>query len=321
MKVPPRVTEGDLVVSRTQWIHRWLPFVIYCPIIIMSALSMGVWTHTGFVEAQDLIGTSRTGSLVAGQVACEFAGTKMASGALLEDMSPFHCRCNVRADGMPWGSVTEVDQWGRLVDEPTLTKVFDPWTGNTGDLYKQGNTPWKAGLDNLLEPCADHNGVERWCWKDHIADLHQSKRPVLPAGKHCAAYGATIGQTMAYVVIHFGEILSLMSYRMDSFFFAHMFSNRVYTGFLVFNLAALMTALYVPAVARVMELAPLTPMRLALAMSFAFLILVANEIAKVNFRKHRSALTEIEQVEAIRLSQGGPPRGHSSEEIKHLDEK
>merc|ERR1719478_1183652 len=38
MTVPPRVTKGDLVVSRVQWLFRWLPFVVYTPFIVTTAL-------------------------------------------------------------------------------------------------------------------------------------------------------------------------------------------------------------------------------------------------------------------------------------------
>merc|ERR1719478_1205056 len=63
MTVPPRVTEGDLVVSKVQWLFRWLPYVLCTPVIIMTALGAGVWAHTGFVDASNLIGTSRVSAL------------------------------------------------------------------------------------------------------------------------------------------------------------------------------------------------------------------------------------------------------------------
>jgi len=312
MSVPPRVTEGDLVVSKIQWLFRWLPYVICTPVIIMTTLGVGVWSHTGFVEASDLIGTSRVGSLAGGRVACEYAGTlHPTEGGLTEDMSPFHCRCFGREGGMPWAPVIEVDQWGAQVDPAVLAKTFDRWTGDTGTLYSQANTPWKGGVDSLLEPCLDHRGVERWCWKDEHAKLGPTERPVLPDGLHCAAYGAQLGQTMSYVVIHFGEILSLLSYRMDSFFLPFTFTNHVYTGFFVFNIAALLMALYVPPVTKVMELAPLSPTRFAFAICFAFTVLLSNELAKINFRRQMRLQNEQLEGECLRLSQGGPAPGHS----------
>merc|ERR1719440_1519457 len=115
---------------------------------------------------------------------------------------------------------------------------------------------------------------------------------------------------MAYVVIHLGEILSLLSYRMDSFFLPHLFTNKVYTGFLVFNIAALLTALYVPPVTKVMELAPLTPTRLAVSVCFALCVVLANELAKINFRRQTRQHNELMRAEALRLSEGGPAPGH-----------
>jgi magnesium-transporting ATPase (P-type) len=318
MTVPPRVTEGDLVVSKVQWLFRWLPFVMYTPVIVMSCLLCGVWSHTGFVDAGDLIGTSRVSALASGQVACEFAGIIHPNGGLTEDMSPFHCRCAVREGGIPWGAKREVDQWGAVVDSAVLDQTFDRWTGDTGDLYIKANTPWKSGVESLLNPCFDHRGVERWCWKDSVQD-----RPVLPGGMHCAAYGAQLGQTMAYVVIHFGEILSLLSYRMDGFCLPHLFTNNVYTGFLVFNILTLLMALYVPPVTRVMELAPLTPTRLAVSICFVLGLVLTNELAKVNFRRQMRLQNEILRGQALELSKGGPPPGHRNDKdsLHGLDKK
>merc|ERR1719352_35887 len=238
-------------------------------------------------------------------------------------MFPFHCRCAARTEGMPWGPVVEVDQWGAQVDAATLSQTFDRWTGNTGDLYDRANTPWKAGVDGLLTPCLDHKGVERWCWKDEYGKLEPSERPVLPDGQHCAAYGAQLGQTMAYVVIHFGEILSLLSYRMDGFFLPHLFTNNVYTGFLVFNILTLLMALYVPPVTRVMELAPLTPTRLAVSICFVLGLVLTNELAKVNFRRQMRLQNEILRGQALELSKGGPPPGHRNDKdsLHGLDKK
>lgn len=310
MRVPPRVTEGDLVVSRIQWLYRWLPFVVYTPIVIMCSLALGVWTHTGFVDSTQLIGSSRVGALSSGTVACEFAGILHPEGGLTEDMAPFHCRCLARAGGMPWGKVEEIDQWGALTESDVLATTFDRWTGDTGNLFKQAHTPWKDGIETFLEPCKDHKGVKRHCWKENYSKLADAEKPVLPSGMHCAAYGAQLGQTMSYVAIQVGEILSLMSFRMDGFFGPYSFSNPVYTGFLMFNLLILMVALYVPPVTSVMELAPLTVGRLALALVFPLSLMVINEISKVNFRMQRDALHTVKEKEALRQSLGGPAPGY-----------
>jgi hypothetical protein len=311
MRIPPRKTEGDLVVSKAQWLARWLPYVLYSPIVIMCSLALGVWAHTGFVEASDLIGTSRVGHLSAGKVACEYAGTIHSDGSLTEDLTPFHCRCFVRDGGMPWASVKQVDQWGTTGYQEEFANSFDRWTGDTGKLFKQENTPWKEGMDSILEPCSDHRGVQRWCWKKFHADFKPEDRPVLPDGANCAAYGAQLGQTMSYVAIHLGEILSLLSYRMNSFFLLHTFSNHVFLGFFVFNMLALVLALYVEPITTVVQLAPLTFSRLALAACFPLCLVALNEITKIFYRSLLESQNLLAQEEAKRRSLGGP---------LHLDE-
>lgn len=301
MYTPPRKTKGDLVVSRLMLLYRWLPFVVCMPLAVMSCLTLGVWSHTGFFHGNSLIGTSRVSSLERGLVACEIAGSLDANEEFIEDPSPFHCRCSVHPGGMPWAAAEQVDQWGRIVGESELTKAFDPWSGSTGDLYSKDSTPWREGAKSLLDPCKDRKGVERWCWRDSVKE----DLPLLPPGLHCAAYGTQLGQTMAYVSIHLGEILSLMSFRMDSFFLASAFSNWCYNGLLLFNLTALLIAVYVPHVRHVLQLAPLTPGRFLVAMCFALFLMVLNESAKVLFRNRQSALHAVQKQEALRLASGG----------------
>jgi Ca2+-transporting ATPase len=315
MHVPPRVTEGDLVVSKLQWLFRWLPYVAYAPILFMVCLAMGVWAHTGFTQADELIGTSRVGYLSAGRVACEYAGTIHPDGSLTEDMTPFHCRCMVRSGGLPWGAVTQVDQWGSTGYQSELTRIFDPWTGNTGDLFKQENTVWKDGIESNVKPCKDHRGIERWCWSKFHSDFKPQNRPVLPDGLHCAAYGAQLGQSMSYVAIHMGEILSLMSYRMNAFFWPHIATNKVYLGFLAFNLTVLMMAIYVPPLTRVLQLAPLSLAKFMLAACFPLCLVCINEIAKINYRRQLRLQNEELSGAALSYSEGGAPPGHLQDEV------
>lgn len=303
MKVPPRETKGDLVVSRVMWLFRWLPFVMCFPIVVMSCLALGVWTNTGFVRANSLIGSSKVGALEEGSVACAIAGVLDAKNNFLEDARPFHCLCHVRESGNPFAAAKEVDQWGRTEEDALLAAAFDKWTGSTGNIYHKENTPWSDGVGTLLKPCVDANGVERWCWQQKFPGGH----PWLPESQDCASYGARLGQSMSYVVIHLGEILTLLSYRTDGFFVAHMCSNPVYTGLFIVNVGCLLTFLYAPPVAMLLGLAPLGPTRFGLAVSFAVFLLVWNELVKILYRNRMAAHNELMGKVALERGLGDSP--------------
>lgn len=282
MKIPPRKTKGDLIVSRTMWVFKWLPFVCCFATTSLSCLMLGVWTHTGYLSSNVLIGSSRIGKLEAGRSACEFSGHLDEGGRLIEDARPFHCVCFVHEHGLPWEAVKEVEQWGRVVTEEELDSSFNRWNGDTGNLFDKSSTPWLDGRESLLTPCADHRGVQRWCWKEK--DTSAEIMPVLPRVQQCAAYGTRLGQSMTYVAVHLGEILSLLTYRTDVSCFTHLFRNRVYNAMLLFNLTMLLVFIYVPHVSMLLGLAPLSAGRLLQAVCFPLLLVVLNELFKVIYR-------------------------------------
>jgi len=282
MKVPPRQTKKDLVITRLMFFSRWMPFVACFALTVLSCLTIGVWTHTGFWTTRALIGTSRVGYLEAGTVACEYSGQLDKKGRFIEDEDPFHCKCSVADRGLPWGPRQVRDQWGRSVTDSELEEIFNVWTGSTGTLFDQKSTPWRVGRDAFVKPCADHRGIERWCWRDD-ADVPK-KMPLLPDNVNCAAAGTQLGQTWAYVAIHLGEILSLFTYRTDGFCFLYTCTNRVYTGLLIFNLTALAIFLYVPPMYKMMGLSPLTPERLLFAIMFPIILICMNELTKIVYR-------------------------------------
>mmetsp|Transcript_148305 Transcript_148305/g.413070 ORF Transcript_148305/g.413070 Transcript_148305/m.413070 type:complete len:1257 (-) Transcript_148305:262-4032(-) len=303
MKVPPRKTKQDLVVPSVMWLFRWLPFVACMPTVVLSCLALGVWMHTGFLQGNHLIGSSRVGVMDQRLVACERAGALNLEGRFIDDPMPFHCRCWTHPSGLPWFSSVEVDQWGRAgISDAELESIFDRWSGTAGSLYAKDQTPWRDGVDGLLEPCTDHRQVRRWCWKEKGLALED--RPLLPKGQTCAAYGARLGQSMAYTTIHLGEILSLLTYRMDGFFLSRTFTNNIFTGLLIFNLCALTVFLYVPPVAMVMELAPLSATRFGLAACFAVTLMMLNEAFKVLYRRQLQKQNVILEKEALQRAQG-----------------
>jgi len=305
MTIPPRDTKHDVVVSRLMWICRWLPFVICMPTVVLSCLTVGVWTHTGFVKGNLLIGSSRVDALARGAAACEFAGVLDSKGRFIDDPRPFHCVCNAHLDGVPWSKVTLVDQWGRDVPDTELERSFDRWSGWTGDLFQQAHTPWSAGAGAYLESCKDHRGVMRWCWKDKGSRLEE-RPPLLPQQQNCAAYGAQLGQTMAYVAIHVGEILTLLVFRTDCILLG-LFTNRVYSGMFVFNIIMLSVFLYVRPITDLLQLTPLSPARMAVALCFAVMLMFLNTLVKIEYRRRLEIRNAAWALVAERRSWGCAP--------------
>lgn len=277
---------------------------------------MGVYSNTGFFKGNKLIGTSRAGALDRGDVACEFAGTMSADGHFTDDSMPFHCQCFPREGGVPWGAKLEVHQWGRPHEDEDLKQSFNPWTGSTGNVYEQVSTPWSAGRDSLVSRCTDHRGVERWCWKGANANMKEEELPLLNRGKHCAAYGAQLGQTMAYVAIHLGEILTLLTYRTNGPCFSdgNLLSNPYYTGFFLFNFTMLLIFVYSP-VQDILQLAPLTRERFGLAVCFPIILLLLNEAFKVVYRSQLAAQNEELSKNALAQSHGHEAHKREKEDV------
>lgn len=306
MTIPPRDTKHDIVVPKIMWLFRWLPFVICFPTVVLSCLTMGVWTNTGFVHGNMLIGSSRVDAVDNGEVACEFGGYLDAVDNFIDDSRPFHCACHAKLDGMPWSKAVTIDQWGRDVPHAELEATFDPWTGGTGDLFHKANTPWSSGRHTFLEPCKDRGGVERWCWKNKMMEVSM-RPPLLPQRQNCASYGAMTGQTMSYVTIHMGEILTLLTFRTDGPFSYHLFTNQVFSGLFAFNIVMLFVFLYFPPVQNLLQLNPLTAGRLGLSVCFALMILVLNALVKVLYRHRMKLRNEAWALDARNRSKGGAP--------------
>lgn len=243
---------------------------------------MGVWQHVGYTGTREIIGTSRVGWVEDNRAACEFSGKPGPDDSFIEDPAPFHCKCFVR--DYLWSEPRTVHQWGipgggvKQLDE-----VYDPWTGSTGDLYEQKNTPFKDGrqTEGLLEHCKDGKGITRWCWQKKYPE---GQMPLLDNTRHCASWGTMRGQTMGYATIHMGEILALFTYRRDEFTLPWFFTNKIFVGMLFFNLTALSLFIYVPIIAWALELVPLPFTLLLTVICFALLIANLNELIKVLYR-------------------------------------
>lgn len=284
MKIRPRDSKNDLVINRTHMCFRWLPFVMCYMVVIMTSLICNVYLHTGYVHVHPIVGSDRAGAVDDGNAACAIAGALGTNGAFVGDSRPYHCKCYQRS----WfiEDPTVVDQWG--VADPGSVDI-DRWTGDAGDAFDQANTPFKGGEGALLTECTDNGGVTHMCWKNPANAAH------LSSSTNCAAYGTKLSESMSYVSIQLGEVLSLVTYRTDGFFMSAKWSNA-YFGVLLFNLSALVTVIYVPGVSELLDLAPLLPLSFFFATLPSFLLVAISEFIKIEYRSQLRARHAIEGV-------------------------
>jgi magnesium-transporting ATPase (P-type) len=272
MRIPPRDTRHDLVVNRRLMLFRWLPFVCGYAVIVMSIFSFSLYQETGFLQASALVGSSARGALEEKRVACRVGGYLDEAGDFIEDAEPYHCDCPGYAGG------PKDDQWGRL---DASKYPINPWNGDIGNEFDKENTPFAGdGEKRLIKWCTDRKGVERACWSDP-----EAPRPKLDSSTNCATYGARNSQSVAYVMMHLGEILFLATCRRDSHLFSPPVFSKAYAIVLTFNLTCLVCLIYVPPITAFFGLLPLTPVRLALALLGPLLIVIWNEIVKVEYRR------------------------------------
>jgi magnesium-transporting ATPase (P-type) len=279
MRIPPRETKRDTIITPLMLFFRWLPYILVLPLGVLGCMSFGIWSHTGFLHSASVIGTSKVGMLDAGLVACEYAGALESDHRFMSDRQPFHCKCNNR-----WQH-THVEQWG--VGKTALLGKVNQWTGETGNMFEKSKTPWAQGIDSFLEECTDANHQRHWCWKDGKALANG--RPLLPEGQNCAVYGSRVGQTMGFASIQLSEILSLMCFRTNECICSHLFTNVYYTFAVLFNLSALGVMLYVPRVAETLDFAPLSAELFAITLCFPCAFILFNELTKSVFMRRLEA--------------------------------
>lgn len=276
MRIPPRKTNGDLVVTRVHMLHRWLPFIVSFCIMVTGMNIFATEMHTGFAKSDSLRGSTVAGAVGRGESACVIGGTLSEEGVFQADTAPFMCRCFPR-ESIFDKETTTVEQWGRA-DATSIP--FDRWTGSAGAAFDLANTPFAGeGFGDLMRPCTDYKGVPHFCWKDPAGP-----RPVLSPQTNCAVYGARLGHTIAYVGIHLGEMLALVTYRSDGPFWTARFSWQ-YAAVLLMNVACLLLIIYVPAFADFLKLAPLSSDRMGLALLVPTLLVLVSEVIKINFRR------------------------------------
>jgi hypothetical protein len=263
MKIPPRKTKGDLVVDRVLMLYRWLPFLM-CYAIVMSVSMCGyMYMNTGFFSVAAIVGSSQPGAIPNQLAACQLAGQFNDQGKYIADKTPFHCKCH------------DTDQWGIYNSDDV---VMDMLTGDTGDSYLQRNTPFKDGEEAFVEECTDQHGTARLCWKDPAA-----QKPVLDESMNCASYGARKAQSMSYVSIQTGEVLSLATFRTDGPVANARFSVP-YACMLLFNFTMLLGVLRLPLIRDALHFEPLQVHLIFLALVPAAVFIVANEFIKILFR-------------------------------------
>eukprot|EP00438_Fugacium_kawagutii_P014803 Skav228792 [mRNA] locus=scaffold589:721781:723112:- [translate_table: standard] len=278
MTIPPRNVKKDALLTRTLVVYRFLPFVIYFPMIVYASLYFGVVGAAGSVSNRKLMGSSRPKDLEDGLTLCEHAGWQTEDGYKL-DPRPFHCKCQVHEKGNPWLPAATFDQWG-TTQKVTVNLDFRPSLHS--QLFAKSDI-WTQG--RLITPCSQNQ--DKWCWAEHV---QASARPILPEGASCVDYGVKVGQTMSLVTIMLGESFSLFSFRRDGGLSAALFRNSVYNLTFLLNFCVLLTLVYgrLSPVSDVLDLVPLGPHNFCVAAGLALTMLLLNDVAKIFYRRQLS---------------------------------
>jgi len=292
MKVPPRALKDDFVVSRTQIFFRIAPFVVYFPAVVYASLCFGMLSLAGTVNNHAIVGTAKVLDLADGKTICERAGWELENEYKM-DARPFHCRCEVRKSGMPHGDIDEFDQWGSRDLEVSGNPIKQK------DVFSLSSSDWKGEPNRFVEPCRGNKGV--WCWKTNV---EEASRPVLPRGMSCGEYGVKYGQSMAVFTIMTGEMLSLMSFRTDSFFFYHFFRNKFYLLSMICQFCITFRIIFNPTLSSLLDTVALEPIHLVVAGALSLCLVVLNELAKIPFRFKLSALNQELEKRALAISRG-----------------
>ena len=291
MKVPPREVHGMILTPRQiRW--RMIPFVCCFPCVAYTSFLLGTFGATGFIRNRDLMGTAAVDDLKNGHTACERAGWEDESGHHHEDTRPFHCLCTTSSGTWPLPQTHILDHWGTSRDVPFIIDGSQ----NAFDLSLD-NHDWEGNASRLLRPC--ERNPHLWCWQH---DVPLSQRPMLPAGASCVDHGLKVGQTMAFVTIMFGEILSIMCFRTEGYFFKSFLENPWYNLTLVCNLLAMSLVIYVPLFASALQFVPLTASRLFFAMACSLVLFICTEMAKTVYRSAQKSANLLLQKRALLLS-------------------
>ena len=290
MKVPPRDMHSPILTPQ-QVAFRMVPFVCFLPVVAYTSLVLGTFGATGFLRNEDLLGSASIADFKNGHTACEHAGWEDYTGQHQEDPRPFHCLCTTSQAGWPWPRHDVIDHWGTSGEVPSMAASRNFW-----DLSLD-NPDWEGNASKFVAPCEKNPGL--WCWQ---ADVPKSRRPVLPLGASCMEYGLKVGQTMSFVTIMFGEVLSILSFRTEGVFFKSLLANSWYNLTLLFNLLAMCSLVYVPPIASILQFVPLSPSRLAVAMTCSVCLLAFNEMAKAMYRSGQRPTNLLLQKRALMLS-------------------
>jgi len=234
-------------------------------------------------------------------------------GEFVPDSQPFHCKCHVHEFGMVWADVFTVEQWGKVggLAELLAREAFDDWSGDTSDVFTQGNTPWRDGKRFLVSTCWDKYHTPHNCWKSNYYEKSDDQRPVIPEGYSCMSWGLRAAGTMSYVTMQVGEILSVLTYRCDDFSLRRFFTNPVYLLALIVNLIALLVFVYFPMAREILGFAPLEEAKMLFSIFLGVLVMALNEIWKIFYRVRLAAQNEqlasdaLDQ--ALRIPGEGPP--------------
>lgn len=174
-----------------------------------------------------------------------------------------------------------MEQWGNGVE---TGKAEFAWLADDTRPLSKNSGPWAGGVDKYLESCVDRTGRSHWCRKKGVS----ANTTWLDRDLTCAARATSLAQTTSFATIQLGELMSICTFRVDAFFLPHVLSNHQFNIAVAFHLTSFVFLVYVLQFAE-LELVPLGPLRLIVALACAMLIAVCNEAFKILYRDRLDA--------------------------------
>jgi len=316
MRVPPRKTKGDMIITKSMFFWRWLPHICLFPPVICGILAFGVHRNVGFVFSRQIQGSTVAGELDSGHTACEFAGVLSPDKNFIVDPAPFHCACTAYREG----NSQVLDQWGHESAGGLAGVQLD-----NESLWTQTSGPWKDGRDPLLSHCTDAKGAEHYCWQSagNATDGAQSPtRPILPTTASCATRGTRRSQALSFVTVQVCEIAVILTMRRHSLGFPHFFGNASFWFVASIVVGLLALAIKWQPLAAPLDLDELNTADLWMSLVCGFCLMAIMEVLKFRFTPalHRElGLDKDPEKPAPIRSRAPSVHGHRQEAIEESD--
>mmetsp|Transcript_79928 Transcript_79928/g.138698 ORF Transcript_79928/g.138698 Transcript_79928/m.138698 type:complete len:1242 (+) Transcript_79928:82-3807(+) len=285
MRVPPRRKDGKLL---TPGIVKWLmcPWIIVWALLWTGLSRCSFWMFTGFTKGGQIIGSPLYGAVRDGLATCEFAGDVDVSGHYLRDLSPFHCRCPTRIH--PFAEPLVEEQWAPGLEDATVS---------------------------MVKSCTTTSGTY-WCWE---TTKGARGRPLLD--EPCGIAGSKGARTMNFIACTVAELMLVLVMSSEQPLVRSVFLNIPLLATVLFCLACLFMAVYVPLAADILDIEPIATPTLFTALLFPAAAVVFMEICKVGYRWRLRMQNELRRYHAKAAAKGLISAWAPDEEVRTLQEQ